>query len=40
MAAQAPDKVSVPELLSQLAETEKELEKVKVSSCLDYYTLQ
>ncbi|KAJ1522329.1 hypothetical protein ONE63_002624 [Megalurothrips usitatus] len=29
MAAQAPEKVSVPELLTQLAETEKELEKVK-----------
>ncbi|XP_034241458.1 calponin homology domain-containing protein DDB_G0272472 isoform X2 [Thrips palmi] len=29
MAAQAPEKVSVPELLSQLAETEKELDKVK-----------
>lgn len=29
MAAHAPEKVSVPELLSQLAETEKELDKVK-----------
>lgn len=29
MAVQSPEKVSIPELVSQLAETEKELEKVK-----------